>query len=457
VLVVDDDAKVAQLMVSTIEREGAMVKTAASGEEALEIVTNSEYDLMLADVKMPGMDGIELMHRLKERNRDMETIIITAYGDIELAVKAIKEGAYDFITKPFHLSQIVAAAERAIEKKAMACEIKELRSHAKGIDRFESMVGGTLVMREVYERIAQVAPTESTVLVQGETGTGKELAAHAIHARSYRASGPFIVVNCATLSESLLESELFGHLKGAFTGALSAKIGLFEAATGGTILLDEIDSTSQQMQLSLLRVLEDKQVRPVGSVSRKPVDIRVIASAQRDLFKLSKQGQFREDLYYRISAITITLPPLRERTEDVPLLAEHFLRKFSKKAGKQPRRFSDKSIDALMNYHWPGNVREVENVIKQAVLFSQKPVIDQSDLGIFIQNGKALQEEQAVRKLDDIEREHILRVLIHTRNNKLQTARILGIPRSTLYEKMRKHHISSDTIREEPLQHNDMP
>jgi DNA-binding NtrC family response regulator len=210
------------------------------------------------------------------------------------------------------------------------------------------------------------------------------------------------------------------------------------------------------MQLSLLRVLEDKQVRPVGSVSRKPVDIRVIASAQRDLFKLSKQGQFREDLYYRISAITITLPPLRERTEDVPLLAEHFLRKFSKKAGKQPRRFSDKSIDALMNYHWPGNVREVENVIKQAVLFSQKPVIDQSDLGIFIQNGKALQEKQAVRKLDDIEREHILRVLIYTRNNKLQTARILGIPRSTLYEKMRKHHISSDTIREEPLQHNDM-
>lgn len=457
VLIVDDDAKVAQLMVSTIEREGAMVKTAASGEEALEIANDSEYDLMFADVRMPGIDGMELMYRLKERNPDMETIIITAYGDVELAVRAMKEGAYDFITKPFHLSQIAAAAERALEKKAMACELKELRSHAKETDRFESMVGGTLVMREVYERIAQVAPTESTVLIQGETGTGKELAAHAIHARSHRATGPFIVVNCATLSESLLESELFGHLKGAFTGALSAKIGLFEAATGGTIFLDEIDSTSQQMQLSLLRVLEDKQVRPVGSVSRKPVDIRVIASSQKDLFKLTKQGQFREDLYYRISAITITLPPLRERIEDVPLLTEYFLRKLCKKACKQPRRFSDKSIDTLMNYHWPGNVRELENVVEQAVLFSREPVIDQSDLSIYIQSGNALEEELAVRKLDDIEREHILRVLIHTRNNRLQAARILGIPRSTLYEKMKKHSISSDTIQGELSQHNNMP
>ena len=451
VLVVDDDVKVAQLTGSTVQREGAVVKIATSGEEALEIVADSDYDLLFADLKMPGIDGIELMHRLRDRNPDMETIIITAYGNIELAVRAMKEGAYDFITKPFHLSQIVVAAERALQKTAMEQKIQELSSRVKEVKKFESLVGGTLVMQEAYARIAQVAPTENTVLVHGETGTGKELVAHAIHAKSRRADGPFIIVNCSTISESLLESELFGHMKGAFTGAFSNKVGLFGAATGGTIFLDEIDSTSQQIQLSLLRVLEDKKVRPVGSVARKKVDVRVIASTQRDLFKLTKAGSFREDLYYRISAITITLPPLRERIEDVALLAEHFLRKHSKTTCKQPRHFSAGAIESLMNYHWPGNVRELENVVKQAVLFSQDPVINQSELSMCLQTGRESRERQPLKQLTDLEREHIVRVLIHTCNNKMRAARILGIPRTTLYQKMKKHLISSDTIQEQLL------
>ncbi len=444
VLVVDDDAGVCGAIASAVQQEGAAVSTAASGEEALKLAGDSRFHLMITDVRMPGMDGIELMQRLKEANQEMETIIITGFGDVPLAVKAIKDGAYDFITKPFtHVSQIVKSAERAIEKMSMQNEINELRSRVRGVDSFESLVGGSLVMQKVYERIAQVSPTDSTVLIQGETGTGKELVACAIHARSRRAEGPFIAVNCGSLTESLLESELFGHLKGAFTGALSTKIGLFEAASGGTIFLDEIDSTSQHTQVGLLRVLHDKQVRPVGSVSAKKVDVRIIASTQNDLFKLTEEGKFREDLYYRISAITISLPPLRERIEDLPLLAEHFLKIACERASKQPRHLSPKALELLTGYRWPGNVRELENVIEQAVLFSQRPVIRPSDLNIFIQKERTVRGKEMLKTLDNLEREHILRVLTFTCKNKAQAAKILGIPRTTLYQRMKKHQIAN--------------
>lgn len=447
VLVVDDDARVTRLVVTAIRREGARVETASSGEEALRILAHSDYDLVIADVKMPGIDGLELMRRLRCRNSHTETIIITAYGDIPLAVRAMKEGAYDFITKPFHLTQILAAADRALEKRAMTREIEELRSRIQESDRFESLVGGSQVMHRVYERIAQVAPTESTVLVQGETGTGKELVARAIHARSPRLKGRFIVINCGSLTESLLESELFGHVKGAFTGATSTRIGLFEAAAGGTIFLDEIDSTSQHTQLGLLRVLEDKQVRPVGSVSAKTVDARVICSAQRDLSRLKEAGQFREDLYYRISGLTIALPPLKERMEDLSLLAEHFMKLACEKSSKQPRRLSAKAMDSLMRYSWPGNVRELENAIEQAVLFSRGPVIEEYELTMVTKNSTPAGGLHAVGTLDDLERQHILRVLGLTGNNKRRAAQILGIPRTTLYQRMKKHRISPETIR----------
>ncbi len=456
VLVVDDDDRVTRLVAATIHKEGAAVDSASSGEEALQLGAGSEYDLVITDVRMPGISGIELMHHLKSRCRNsfMETIIITAYGDIPLAVKAMKKGAYDFITKPFHITQLVTAAERALEKRALRLKIEELWSGIQKKERFESLIGGSRAMQEVYERITQVAPTESTVLVQGETGTGKELVARALHARSHRSKGPFMVINCGTLTGSLLESELFGHVKGAFTGATSTRIGLFEAAGGGTIFLDEIDSTSQHTQLGLLRVLEDRQVRPVGSVSSKTVDVRVICAAQKDLSALREAAGFREDLYYRISALTITLPPLRDRMEDLPLLAGHFVRLACEKASKQPCRLSAKALDSLMTYSWPGNVRELRNTIEQAVLFSQGPIIGEYELNVAAPNSRPASHSQAIETLDDLERRHILRVLKLTGNNKRRAAQMLGVPRTTLYQRMKKHQISADTINEHLLGHH---
>ncbi|MBI4831946.1 MAG: sigma-54-dependent Fis family transcriptional regulator [Candidatus Lindowbacteria bacterium] len=405
---------------------------------------------MIADVRLPGIDGIELMRLLRERNETTETIIITGHGDIPLAVKAMKEGAVDFITKPFpQIGDVVLAVARALEKSKPGDYADVMTPHGQKVDRFESLVGASPVMQKVYERIAQVAPTDSTVLIRGETGTGKELVACAIHARSRRSNGPFIAVNCGALTESLLESELFGHLKGAFTGALMTKIGLFEAASGGTIFLDEIDSTSPHTQVGLLRVLQDKQVRPVGSVSTKKVNVRIIASTQKDLFELTQESKFREDLYYRVSSISIMLPPLRERMEDLPLLAEHCLKIACEKASKQRRGLSPKVLELLMSHSWPGNVRELENVIEQAVLFSQRPVIRPTDLGALVEKEKTAQTNQQLKTLDDLEREHILQVLKFTCKNKTQAAKILGIPRTTLYQRMKKHHISADSEEEE--------
>ena len=386
VLVVDDDERICKIIASELQEEGAVVDMAFSGEGALELTQSTEYHLVTTDVRMPGIDGIELMHRLKSQNPDLEVIIITGFGDISLAVKAMKQGAYDFIPKPIqHLSQIVAAAERALEKSAMRNEIYELRSRIGEDNRFESLIGNSLAMRRIYHRIAQVAPTDSTVLIQGKTGTGKELAALAIHARSQRANGPFIPINCGSLSEQLLESELFGHLKGAFTGAISSKIGLFEAATEGTIFLDEIDSMPPHTQVGLLRVLQDKQIRPIGSVSMRKIDVRIVASTQESLFKLTESGVFREDLYYRISSVIIALPLLKERGEDIPLLADHFLKIACQKASKEQYRLLPEAVTSLMNHNWPGNVRELENAMEHAVLFSQKPVITPADIQQLIQ------------------------------------------------------------------------
>jgi len=457
VLIVDDDTEVLRLMTSAIERAGATVGTAASGEQGLEMAANSDYDLMITDVQMPGIDGIELMRRVKELIPDMETIVVTGHGDIPLAVKAMKEGAYDFITKPFaDIRQVVTAAERALERTAMEHEIEELRSQVKGVNSFESLIGGSPQMQRIYQQIDYVATSDSIVLVQGETGTGKELVAHAIHNRGDRASGPFIAVNCGTLTEALLESELFGHIKGAFTGAHATKIGLFEAAAHGTIFLDEIDSTSQHTQLGLLRVLQDKEVRPVGSIATRTIDVRIIAASQRDLFKVTEEEKFREDLYYRISAITISLPPLRERIEDMPILADHFFKIEAEKGAKRPRRLSPKAMELLMGYRWPGNVRELQNIIHQAVLFSKKPVITRADLNMFIQKERLARGKQSIKSLEDIESEHIQQVLRFTRQNKAQAAKLLGIRRGTLYQKMKKYGISSEKTDKNPDHDDEM-
>ena len=448
ILVVDDDPKVSSVVVKTLQRRDAKVAKAESGEEALEIAGQSEFDLVISDVRMPGMDGLELMRHMKNLS-DAEIIIMTAYADIALAVKAMREGAYDFLTKPFsHISQVIKSAERALEKKHMQHEIEDLQSKIIGVDRFEDLVGDSPSMQKVYRRIEQVAETESTVLIQGETGTGKELVAKAIHARSNRSSGPFVVINCGTLTEQLLESELFGHMKGAFTGALTTKLGLFEAATGGTIFLDEIDSTSQHTQVGLLRVLQEKEIRPVGAISVRKVNVRVIASTQRDLLKQTQEDNFREDLYYRLSAITLPLPPLREKIEDIPLLSEHFLRITCETASKKPRRLLPDALDLLRNHHWPGNVRELGNIMEQVVLFSDRPTIRASNLRQFLPNTKPDRVESGFETLKNLEREHILKALKVTQNSKVQSAKLLGIPRTTLYQKIKRHKISNDDIEE---------
>lgn len=445
VLVVDDEQRVCQMIASSIREEGAKTDTAFSGEDALELAKLSEYDVVITDVQMPGIDGIELMHRLKRQYPETEVIIITGFGDIALAVEAMRMGAYDFIPKPIqHMGQIVTAAERALEKAAMRHEIDELRSRVQPVEKFESLVGGSPAMQKTYHWIAKVAPTESTVLIQGETGTGKELVAQAIHTRSKRVKGPFIAVNCGSLTEQLLESELFGHVKGAFTGAVATKMGLFEAASGGTILLDEIDSTSQHTQIGLLRVLQEKEIRPVGSVSIKRIDVRVIASTQKELLQQVNEEKFREDLYYRISAINLIVPPLRERLEDVPALCEHFLQIACERESRPIKRLLPNAIELLTTHKWPGNVRELENVIEQAALFSGKPGITISDLESFVRIGNLMDDRPVIDTLENMEREHILKALRIAQNNKAAAAKMLGIPRTTLYQRIKKHSITNE-------------
>jgi DNA-binding NtrC family response regulator len=381
-LVVDDEVDMLRLLQRSIRQDLACeIDTAASATEALRLLETKNYDLALVDIRMPGMDGLELLERVKQINPWLTVVMMTAHGVVELAVKSIKKGAYDFITKPFDHEELIHLLRKALERSQLLRENLNLQRRIKRKDPFENLVGSSPAMQRVYQTIQMIAKTDVTVLITGESGTGKDLAARAIHTLSNRCDQPYVTVNCPTLPENILESELFGYKKGAFTDASSDKIGLFEEARDGTIYLDEIGDITSAIQTKLLRVLQEKEIKPLGQTKSIKVDVRVIASTNRDLREKIRQQEFREDLFYRLNVLTVQMPPLREHKEDIPLLAEHLLKYYCEEFGKPPKSLSSELMDLLLRRNWEGNVRELENIINRAILLSTGDVIKPHEIG----------------------------------------------------------------------------
>ncbi|MCR4264328.1 MAG: sigma-54 dependent transcriptional regulator, partial [Candidatus Roizmanbacteria bacterium] len=381
ILVVEDQDAMRESLVIAFKDEGYQVAGVASGEDAIQrLNSNNVYDLVVTDLKMKKVDGLEVLKAVKNANSSTEVVLITAYGTISTAVQAIRDGAYDYVTKPFRHQEILKVAKKAIEKKMLKDRVRYLEGEIRDKYKFEGIVGNSNAILEVLKITSHVCRTESTVLVTGESGTGKELIARAVHYNSPRKDGPFVVINCGALPENLQESELFGHVRGAFTGAIRDKVGLFQQAQNGTILLDEVGETLPSTQVKLLRFLQDGEIRPVGGNKAMYVDTRIIAATNENLEKAVELGRFRKDLFYRINVIRIHIPPLRERREDVPLLVEYFLEKLLEKFKKGKRVFSEEAIYAFMNYDWPGNIRELQNMIERAVALSKSEIINVDEL-----------------------------------------------------------------------------
>ncbi len=435
ILVVDDSEQTLEVLQRNLTSKGYRVFTAASVGEAIRVLENTTVDLVVTDLKMPRVSGIDLIRHVRENYKDTEIMTITGYPSIEGAVKAIKTGAEEYLTKPFTDEELFSAVRRTLDKLHLrrlgAARLQKMPSAPYGL------IGESEVMQKVLTTIAKTASTSATVLISGESGTGKELVARAIHYSSTRASAPFVPVNCGGIPEGLLESELFGHVKGAFTGATESRAGFFQTADGGTIFLDEISDTSLSMQTKLLRVLEDKEVYMVGASRSRKVDIRIIAATNKDLVSLVGKGVFREDLFFRLHVLTVAMPPLRERGDDILLLAHHFAAKFAEEFGKSTLRFSDNALQVLRNYHWPGNVRELENVVQRLVVMTDSDLIEVSDLPSLMRFS-ALRETGLDRTLAEVEAEYIRNVLASVKGNKTKTAEILQIDRKTLREKLKK-------------------
>jgi two-component system response regulator PilR (NtrC family) len=388
VLVVDDDRSLREFLAITLSREGFEVETAASGPEALEKVAEVPIDLALVDLKMPGMDGLETLRRLKDANETVSVVIVTAFSTTSTAIQALKEGAYDYLIKPFKIDELKLVVQKALEERRLRWENLRLRREIELRYTLGNMVGKSARMQEVFSTISRVAESRATILLTGESGTGKTLLAKTIHFNSTRKDAPFVAVNCAAIPHELMESELFGHVKGAFTGAIATKPGLFEAAEGGTLLLDEISEMPTTLQAKLLRALEDREIRPVGGTKAVHVDVRIIAATNRDLTQAMQQNVFREDLYYRLNVIAVGLPALRERREEIPLLVNYFLQKFAEASGRPAKLVSPDAMAALEAFAWPGNVRELENVIERAVTLEAGAVIRVDSLPDSIRGGQ---------------------------------------------------------------------
>jgi two-component system, NtrC family, response regulator HydG len=436
ILIVDDDAVVRDSLSKWFESEGFQAIVANSGREALQLAGKLQWDLALLDIKMPGMDGMELQVKLKEVDPELPLILMTGYASVETAVKALKHGAYDYITKPFDPDELVHLATNAIEHRRAKREVERLRENLQEVFPKTDLIGQSPGMKRVCELIETVAPTDATVLITGESGTGKEIVARAIHAASPRRLMPMVVIHCGALTETLLESELFGHEKGSFTGAQYRKKGKFEAADGGTVFLDEISDISLKTQTDLLRVLQEKEIVRVGGSEQVKVDFRAVAATNKKLEGLVKEGSFRPDLYYRLNVFAIELPPLRSRREDIPLLVDHFLKKYAAQMNRPLPRISAGSMDVLLGYDWPGNVRELENAVERAMLIGRNGEVQPSDFPFQL---NAQPSTGDLRTIDDVERRHIERVVGETNWNLSQAARILGIDRTTLYNKLRRY------------------
>ncbi len=443
ILVVDDDPGLLTLMKARLEGAGYEVTLAGGGEGALSFANDIVFSAAVLDFKMEDMNGIELMEKLLKIQPYLPVIILTAYGTIERAVDATKKGAYDFLTKPFEAKDLLYRIEKALEVGRLKVEVDRLRHMVKERYHFESIVASSEKMQQILSQIAQIAATDSTVCVYGESGTGKELMAKAIHLSSPRSKGPFVAINCGAIPEGLLESALFGHVKGAFTGAEQPKKGLLQQADGGTFFMDEIAELSPALQVKLLRAIQDREFYPVGGISPLRVDIRLIAATNQDLMKAIREGRFREDLYYRIHVIPITLPPLRERIEDVPLLANHFLQHFNKSMGKNIQGFAPEVMQRLMLYRWPGNVRELANVVERAVALSANSVLSPEFLFL------GGEDAPPVRKLlplnesrQEHERAYLTQVLAETNGNISRAASLAGRYRAEFYKLLHKYNLN---------------
>ena len=439
VLVVDDEAGVRAALTAVLKDDGYDVDTAPSGEACLEATSRRAYDAILLDVWLPGMDGLDTLAALRQRRVDAEVIVISGHGNIESAVRAIKMGAFDFVEKPLSLEKTMLVVRNALRQRNLEAENRALRATA---DRRLVMVGESHSMRELREQIAMAAPTNGRVLIYGENGTGKELVARSVHALSRRRSGPFVEVNCAAIPEELIESELFGHVKGAFTGAVSDRRGRFEAADGGTIFLDEIADMSLKTQAKVLRALQEQVVEPVGGAASVRVDVRVLAATNKELPAEIRLGRFREDLYFRLNVIPIFVPPLRDRPDDILLLAQHFMTELSREYGRRPKQFEAGAAAGLRSCRWPGNVRELRNVVELMMIMVPGDTIRLSDLSFLDAAGLVdLEEPGPVAPLhearDRFEREYILKALAAQHGNISRTAEVLGVERSNLYRKMR--------------------
>lgn len=435
ILVVDDAPDTIELLQRNLESRGYQVFTAPNAMEAIKILETTVVDLVITDLKMPGASGIELIRHIRENFRDIEVMMITGYPTIESAVKAVKSGAEEYLTKPFTDTELFSAVEQVFEKVHVHRAIHPPWHRSQKSPY--GLIGESEAMQKVFSAIAKATTTSATTLIIGESGTGKELVARAIHYNSPRNLAPFVPVNCGAIPEGLLESELFGHIKGAFTGATETRAGFFQTADGGTIFLDEISETSLSMQVKLLRVLQDKEVYMVGSTRPRKVDVRILASTNKDLLNLMKKGLFREDLFFRLNVITIDIPSLRERGEDIFLLTQYFATKFAEELGKPKLRFSENAISVLKNYHWPGNVRELENVVQRLVVMTEGDLIEVPDLPSLMRFS-ALQKTGLNRTLSEVEAEYIRNVLTSVGGNKTRAAEILGIDRKTLREKLSK-------------------
>jgi two-component system response regulator AtoC len=440
-LVAEDDAVARDLLCEILRADGFDVEAVDDGAGAIERAAAGRYDLVLSDVRMERAGGFDVLKAFTEKAPSTPVILITAFGDVTGAMEAIQRGAYDYVSKPFNVEELRLTVARALERKRLSAEAQTTTGGGAQKAKPAEIEGKSARMLEVYKLVARVAPTSATVLVVGESGTGKELVARAIHSHSSRASTAFVPVNCTALSESLLESELFGHARGAFTGAIAAKRGLFEMADGGTLFLDEIGDMGPKMQAQLLRTLQDGEVRPVGSSESIKVDVRLVCATNRDLEADVKTGRFREDLYFRINVVTVKLPPLRERSSDIPILVTHFLAKVARREGRSEASISREALELLCNYQWPGNVRELENAIERAVAVAKGNVVLPSDLPADVSGGAPPAPAGIIDDrptLSELERRYIALVLAECGGNKKKAAERLGIDRRTLYRALER-------------------
>ena len=459
ILVIDDNDTIREGLAAIIGKLGHTVLSAASGEDGIKQfrAKGGEVDFVITDLKMGGMTGVDVLRTVRELDPDAPAMIITAFGTVETAVEAMKLGAFDFLTKPFAPEVVRLKVERALELRAarrargrLEAMSEYLRGEVEGRYHFAELVGGSERMRSTFQSIEKVAPTEAAVLISGESGTGKELVARAIHQRSRRVQGPFIKVNCGALTETLLSSELFGHEKGAFTGAIKRKLGRFELADGGTLFLDEIGEIPVETQVKLLRVLQEREFERVGGEATVKVDVRIVAATNKDLGAEVAAGRFREDLYYRLKIVPLVLPPLRDRRDDLPLLIEHFIQKLAPRTNARITGIDDEALGRLMAYGWPGNVRELENVIEQALVFAEGDRITLAALPAFLKDEGASPDALAVPRgeislpdvLEDLERQLILKAFKKANGVKTETARLLGLKTSALYYKLEKYGIT---------------